>query len=100
MNVRYQNKKKLSQILKSSYQKGSATGYDEGYENGYDNGTDERSSIDYEAGYEEAINLWNDMFSYSELINLQEKTGYQICYGTAVDYAAAAQAIKHLIEIS
>ena len=40
------------------------------------------------------------MFSYSELINLQEKTGYQICYGTAVDYAAAAQAIKHLIEIS
>ena len=99
MNVRYQNKKKLSQILKSLYQKGYATGYDEGYENGYDNGTDERSSIDYEAGYEEAINLWNDMFSYSELINLQEKTGYQICYGTAVDYAAA-QAIKHLIEIS
>ena len=82
MNVRYQNKKKLSQILKSSYQKGYATGYDEGYENGYDNGTDERSSIDYEAGYEEAINLWNDMFSYSELINLQEKTGYQICYST------------------
>ena len=86
--------------MECSYQKGYTVGYDEGHSDGYDEGIDERSCMEYEKGNMNAVNSWNSTLSYSELIKLQEKTGHQICYGDEVDYAAAAQAIKHLIEIS
>ena len=84
--------------------------YLEGYKNGYSDGYDEKKDeIDedindsYKEGLEEGIRLGENLIiqklGYCCILNIQEKTQYQVCYGDKVDLDELIEAIKKLSDL-
>ncbi len=90
-----------TETLEEIYEEGKREGYDDGYDDG------EAASEDYinkqqaewiETGRDEAVSDFIEKIGYSDLIRLQEKTQYQICFGGEVNAEEMVKAIKVLIE--
>lgn len=93
--------KEDTEILEEIYEDGKREGYDDGYGDG------EAASEDYvkeqqaewiETGHDDAISDFLEDIGYSNLVRLQEKTNYHICFGTDINLEEAVKAIKVLIE--
>lgn len=89
------------ETLKEIYEDGKRSGYEDGYDNG------EAVSEEYikkhqrewiEFGRDKAVSDFIEKIGYSNLIRLQEKTQYQICFGGEVNVEEMIKAIKVLIE--
>lgn len=93
--------KEDTEILEEIYEDGKREGYDDGYDDG------EAASEDYvkeqqaewiETGRDETVSDFIEKIGYSDLIRLQEKTQYQICFGGEVNAEEMVKAIKVLID--
>lgn len=106
---KYEFTKKLStkdkKTLKQIYDDGVDEGYDDGYNDGYEEG--ESSAViqsleiqkeGKEEGYETAVSEFVDKVGYLNLVQLQERTQCQICYGDNINFNELISAIKTLLE--
>lgn len=95
----------LEKAYKLGYNCSKEEVYDDGYQNGYDDGKDECLN-DYEDGYNSGYengtitgkNLIIEELGYSDIVSIQEKTGYHICFGTEVNIKELIHAIKELVK--
>ena len=93
----------IKEIIDEAYQLGKDDGYDEGYNEGMDD-ADNSDEIDdaYEEGKDngrnEFLNELINSLGYLTIRNIQEKSGYQICYGNDVNFDELIKAIRYLNE--
>lgn len=89
------------ETLEQIYEDGKEEGYDDGFDNG------EAESEQYiknqqtewiEEGHNNSVSNFLREIGYANLIRLQEKTQYHICFGSDVNVEAMVKAIKVLIE--
>lgn len=78
-------------------------GHSDGYNEGYDEGCSEYdSTVEINDAYEEGnddgrnkcITEILDTLGYDVIRKIQDKTGFQICYGTEIDFYELLLAIK------
>lgn len=91
--------KEIVDIINEAYEIGKNEGYDEGMDD-----ADNSDEIDdaYEEGKDngrnEFLNELINSLGYLTIRNIQEKSGYQICYGNDVNFDELIKAIRYLNE--
>lgn len=94
------------ETLKEIYEDGESDGYNDGYDTGFDNGEEKaegyvasRKAEWIENGRCLFVSELLDEIGHSNILQLQEKTGYQIRFGGEVNVEELIEAIKALIEM-
>lgn len=102
---KYEFTKKLSakdkKTLKQIYDDGVDDGHNDGYEEGESSTVTETVKIQKEGkteGYETAVSEFVDKVGYLNLVQLQERTQCQICYGDNINFNELISAIKTLLK--
>ena len=91
--------KEIVDIINEAYEIGKNEGYGEGMDD-----ADNSDEIDdaYEEGKDngrnEFLNELINSLGYLTIRNIQEKSGYQICYGNDVNFDELIKAIRYLNE--
>lgn len=109
-----ENQEHWQHIYAAGYLDGENDNYEKGYEKGYRDGYEEKEEEigqefeedirdSYDEGLETGILLGEELLvqklGYDCMLNIQEKTQYQICYGDEVDLDGLIEAIKKLSDL-
>lgn len=106
-NIPDEYKEDIEAAYKSGFDAGKEKGYSIGYDDGYAKKEDEDEESDdtsYKNGYEEGYNIGiltgeinvSERIGYDVIINIQDVTGYQICYGNTIDMNELIEAIRKM----
>lgn len=91
-NIPDEYKEKMKDAYRAGFNAGKEEGYDEGYsekEDEYDDSDTNSQDDGYKEGYDTGLFAgemnFTEMIGYDAIRNIQEATGYQICYGATID---------------
>ena len=109
-NIPDEYKEDIEAAYKSGFDAGKEEGYDTGYNIGYSEKEDEYNDSDansYKNGYEEGYDIGvltgeinvSERIGYDASRNIQDITGYQICYGNTIDMNELIEAIKKMANV-
>lgn len=104
-NIPDEYKEKMKDAYRAGFDAGKEEGYNIGYDDGYAEKEDEESDdTSYKNGYEEGYNIGiltgeinvSERIGYDVIRNIQDVTGYQICYGNTIDMNELIEAIRKM----